>query len=359
MLKKIRNAMKENSLQAIVLTNCENDKAAMNLFYATGFKGSSGAALITMDEAVFITDFRYETVVSEQVKDLEIVIQPKGKGMFDVLSDKISEFGINEVALDPYIFYFEIETLKEKCKGVNFISFKNIFADCRQIKTADEISKIQKACEITDKAFEYLLSVIKVGMSELELARILEQKMVEYGASSRSFSTIAVSGANGALPHGVPSEKKIVSGELMTFDFGCYYEKYASDMTRTIAIGEVDDKLKEIYEIVKKAQLAGVEAVKAGVKASEIDAACRNIIKEHGYGDYFGHGTGHGLGIDVHEGPSVSWVNDKPLEAGNVITIEPGIYLPGIGGVRIEDDVVVTEDGCIILNKTSKDLIVV
>ncbi len=359
MLNKIRNAMSKNSVESIVLINSENDKAAMNLFYACGFKGSSGCALITSDDAIFITDFRYETVSKKQVKDFEIIIQPKGKGMFDVLSDVISRLKIKEVYLDPYIFYGDVLSLERKCKNVAIKCFNNLIAECRLVKNSEEIAKIQKACEITDKAFEYMLSVIKEGMSEKELATILDCKLVDYGACGNSFSTIVVSGKNGALPHGVPSDKLIKKGELITFDFGCYYEKYSSDMTRTIAIGDVDNKLLEIYNVVKKAQQAGVEAVKAGVMASDIDKVCRDIITQAGYGDYFGHGTGHGIGIDVHEAPSVSWVSDYVLEVGNVITVEPGIYIPNLGGVRIEDDVVVTKDGCEILNKTTKDLIII
>ncbi len=359
MLDKIRNTMKLNDVDAILLTNSENEKASMNLFYATGFKGSSGGAIITQEKAIFITDFRYASICSEQVNEFEIVIQSKGLGLFDEIKLQIENLGLSKVYVDPYIFYSEILTLEEKCPNVSFVSFKNLLTDCRMVKSEDEIQKIKKACEITDQAFEHLLSVIKVGMTEKELALVLDRKLVDLGASGNSFSTIAVSGANGALPHGVPSDKKIVSGELMTFDFGCYYEKYSSDMTRTIAIGEVDEKLLEIYNIVKKAQLAGINAVKAGVKASDVDKVCRDIITEAGYGEYFGHGTGHGLGIDVHEGPSVSWVSNHVLQVNNVITVEPGIYIPGLGGVRIEDDVVVTEDGCIVLNSTSKDLIII
>ncbi len=359
MLDKIRSAMKSNDINAVILTNNENVKASMNLFYATGFKGSSGGALITQEEAIFITDFRYASICDKQVKDFEIVIQSKGKGLYDELKDKVEELGLSKVYIDPYIFYSEVLLLEKKCPNVSFESFENLFFECRMVKTKEEISSIEKACKITDEAFKHLLSVIKVGMSEKELATILDRKLVDLGASGNSFSTIAVSGVNGALPHGVPSDKKIQEGELITFDFGCYYNKYSSDMTRTIAVGHVNDKLKEIYEVVKKAQEAGVNAVKAGVKASEIDKVCRDIITEAGYGEYFGHGTGHGIGVDVHEGPSVSWVSDHTLEVNNVITVEPGIYIPGVGGVRIEDDVVVTDDGCIVLNTTPKDLIII
>lgn len=214
-----------------------------------------------------------------------------------------------------------------------------------------------KACSITDDAYTYLLSIAKAGVSEKELAVALERKMVDLGASKKSFETILLSGANGSLPHGKPSDKKLQNGELVTVDFGCYFEKYASDMTRTFAVGDIDEKLSEIYNVVLEAQKRGIKAVKAGVSGYDVDKVCRDYITEAGYGEYFGHGTGHGLGIDVHEDISVSPKSKHILEVGNVITIEPGIYISGIGGVRIEDDVVVTENGCEVLNKSPKELI--
>ncbi len=359
MLAKIRKEMKKRNINAVVIINNENEKSAMNLFYATGFKGSSGCTLITEEHAYFITDFRYDAISKEQVTNMEIVIQASGMGMISTLVELLRKHSITEIFVDNFTFYSEIRALEKIYPELQIDSFKDMMLDLRAVKTETEVEKLQKACNITDEAFKYLLTVIKPGMSERELAFMLEQKMLELGADSISFNTIAVSGASGASPHGVPSDKLVKEGELMTFDFGCYVEKYASDMTRTIAIGKIDDKLQEIYNVVLKAQLAGVAAVKAGVKASEVDKACRDIITEAGYGEYFGHGTGHGLGIDVHELPNVSMRNENELVEGNVVTIEPGIYLPGIGGVRIEDDVVVTKDGCKILNKTTKELITV
>ncbi len=356
MLNKLRLSMKENNVDTVLITTYENAKVGMNLFYATNFTGSSGSALISADFAYFITDFRYANSLSKIREGFEIVIQKPNQSMYDVVSELTAKHNIKKVWVDPNMYYLECKQLETKY-NLELDTFNTLFDDCRNIKTTEEIDKMKKACAITDEAYSYLLETAKAGMSEIELARMLERKMVDLGASEPSFDTILVSGESGALPHGVPSDKKLQEGELVTVDFGCYYENYASDMTRTFAVGTVEGKLKEIYDIVLEAQLAGVAAVKAGVKACDVDRAAREVIENAGYGEYFGHGTGHGLGIDVHESIRVSAVSEQILEEGMAITIEPGIYIPGLGGVRIEDDVIVTKTGCEILNKSSKKLI--
>ncbi len=354
MLLKLRNEMKSLNIDAMLITNIENEKSAFNLYYTTGFKGSSGFALIGHDFAYLVTDFRYKEAVKEQVTECEIIIQTKS--LFDELKTLVEKHSISTLHIDPNTFYFEVLKIKEMC-DVEIKSFDTLCSKLRQVKEQEEINAIKSACEITDRVFSHLVKFIKPGMTEIEISNELERVTKEFGASKISFESIVASGPNGALPHARPSERKICNGDLITLDFGCYYNKYASDMTRTIAVGEIDSKLEEIYNIVLEAQLAGVKAVKAGVSGKEVDKVCRDIITNAGYGEYFKHGTGHGLGLDVHELPSVSPSNDKPLEVGNVVTVEPGIYIPGLGGVRIEDDVLVTADGCEILNKSDKNLI--
>lgn len=356
MLSKIRANMKSKNIDTVFLNTYENKKVGMNLFYATNFTGSSGSALITEEFAYFITDFRYQNSLDSINEGFEKIIQKPGQSMFDVLKELVDKHSIKKLHIDPDMYYREVTVLQNKY-ALELDSFESLFDDCRNVKTERELDSMKKACEITDEAYSYLLSIAKPGMKETELAKLLERKMVDLGAKEKSFDTILVSGLSGASPHGVPSDKTLENGELVTVDFGCYYNNYASDMTRTFAVGEIDDKLQEIYDIVLKAQLAGVAAVKAGVAAKDVDMAARSIIEEAGYGEYFGHGLGHGLGIDVHEAIRVSKASTDILEVGNVITIEPGIYIPGVGGVRIEDDVVVTENGCEILNSSDKNLI--
>jgi Xaa-Pro aminopeptidase len=227
----------------------------------------------------------------------------------------------------------------------------------REVKEEDEIDLIKKACEITDKAFEYILGEIKVGVSEIELANKLDFYMRSLGASGVSFETIVASGVRSAMPHGVASEKSIQKGELITFDFGCVYKGYVSDMTRTVAFGEVAPELKEIYQIVLEAQLKVIELAGPGVKISTLDNTARGWIEQHGYGKNFGHALGHGIGLELHETPFLSGRVDDVLVKGNIVTDEPGIYIEGLGGVRIEDDLLITDDGVEVLNKSPKHFI--
>ena len=226
-----------------------------------------------------------------------------------------------------------------------------------KIKTEEELTYLARAEEIGDKAFEKLLKVVKPGMTELEVAAELEYLMKKEGAEDLSFNTIIASGLNSSMPHAIPGYKKLEVGDFVTCDFGCKYKGYCSDMTRTFVLGKASEKQKEIYNVVLKAQLAGLAAVKAGVSGSSVDKVSRDIIAEAGYGEYFGHGLGHSVGLFIHESPRLSPSDDTILQAGMIETVEPGIYVPGFGGVRIEDMVVVTEDGCRNLAHSPKELI--
>ncbi|EAG2965084.1 peptidase M24 family protein, partial [Listeria monocytogenes] len=228
----------------------------------------------------------------------------------------------------------------------------------REVKDEEEIALIQQACHIADQGFEHILKMIRPGMTEIEVANQLDFFMRSLGATSVSFETIVASGLRSAMPHGVASEKVIEQGDLITLDFGCYYQSYVSDMTRTFAVGDPGDKLKEIYQIVLEAQEKVLAAAKPGMTGIELDAIARDHIASFGYGDAFGHSTGHGIGLEIHEGPNVSFRADKAFVVGNVITDEPGIYLPGIGGVRIEDDLLITETGNKVLTHSPKELII-
>jgi len=228
------------------------------------------------------------------------------------------------------------------------------------IKTEKEIARMSQAGKVTDQVYQKILKVVRPGMSEKEVAQLIRNYFEEKGINFLSFDTIIVSGKNGALPHGQPSDKIIQVGELVTVDFGCKYQGYCSDFTRTFAVGkEISPKFEEIYQIVQEAQIKGIQAVRAGVKCSEIDKIVRNYIQKKGYGEYFSHGTGHGLGIEIHEEPYVSSQSNIVLQSGMVITIEPGIYIPDLGGVRIEDSVLVKENGHELLTNSPRELILV
>jgi len=341
-------------LDGVFLSNRENPNSAINVTYATGFKGSFGFVLITKEKKLFFTDFRYRMIAKEQVSsDYQIIELSKNHSV----SSTIEELGIKKLGFDKTISYAEYESFA-KMFTCELIPMDNIFEKLRMVKTEEELVIMREAARISDLAFEAILDFIKPGVTEIAIADELERVMKLNGGDGHSFSPIVASGARGALPHGRATDKVIQEGELITMDFGCYYQGYASDMTRTVAVGQVDKKLLEIYDIVLESQIAGVEAVKVGIKGQDVDKVCRDIIDSKGYGSNFGHGTGHGLGMLVHEGPSVGSKSNDILAPGNVITVEPGIYIDGFGGVRIEDDVVVKADGIEVLTKSPKELII-
>lgn len=349
-LQKLRKSLKENKIDGLLITNM------FNLRYMTGFTGTTGLAIVSQNDAVFITDFRYTEQSKKQVEHFRIV---EHKGIIeDEIANQIQEMGIKQLGFEKDTVTFSTyEIYKEKFKA-DLVPVSGLIEKIRLIKTPEEINIIKVACEIADAAFSHILTYIQPGVTELEVSNELEFFMRKQGATSSSFDTIVASGKNSALPHGVASTKVIEKGDFVTLDFGAYYNGYVSDMTRTIAVGEPSDKLKEIYDIVLQAQLLGVEKIGPGMTCKEADAIVRNFIDEKGYGKAFGHSTGHGIGLEIHESPALSTRSNVVLEQNMVVTVEPGIYLPGIGGVRIEDDVVITESGTETLTKSPKELII-
>ncbi|MBI4085131.1 MAG: aminopeptidase P family protein [Candidatus Liptonbacteria bacterium] len=341
-IEKIRK--EANDASAFLVFNHEHSGQPATR-YLSGFSGSESVLVITGGENFIFTDGRYFSQTKEECPDFTLV--PLGKSTFFEDLNKIFEkFGIGKAAVDPLrTDYASVSKFKEKIKDVSVMSLENVLQKIRMVKDENELKLIEKSVSIATSSFEELLPHIKEGVMEKELARKLEFLMIENGAKKIAFDTTVASGENGAKPHARASDKKIKKGELVTFDFGCFYRGYASDVTRTVAIGEIPSKLSEIYETVKMSQEAGLKAAKAGISGAEIDKICRDCISEKGYGDYFLHGTGHGLGMEVHELPYVSAANKEPLPENSVITIEPGIYIEGIGGVRIEDTIVLKKDG--------------
>jgi Xaa-Pro aminopeptidase len=350
-MKRVKNVQKklnDYKIDALLVTNMYNVR------YLANFTGTTGLAVITKEKAYFVTDFRYTEQAAEQAEGFEIV---KNEGpIYEEVAKIIEKDQINTIGFEEENITFATYKKIEELFPSELKAISGLVEKLREVKSEAEIEIIQKAVDIAEKAYDYILGFIKPGMTEIEVANELDFYMRKHGATGVSFDTIVASGVRSAMPHGVASEKVIEEGDMVTIDFGCYYEGYASDMTRTFAVGDPGEELKEIYEIVKEANLKVTAAAKAGMTGAELDAVARDYISEHGYGEAFGHTTGHGLGLEVHEGPAISFRNENKLVENNVITNEPGIYIPGLGGVRIEDDLVIKEDGNVNLMSTSKEL---
>ncbi len=350
MLKKtiLRKKLPESGVDGILITDLNN------LRYITGFTGSSGFLIVTRSAPVFVTDFRYQEQAKKQVHGFKIIIETGERT--GLIKDIASEYGIKKLGFEDNSISYRIykRLLKNKLK---LKALPNIAEDLRMIKSAEELLYIKEAVKRAESAFRKLLSFVKPGVTELALAMKMESLLKESGCKMIPFGVIVASGQNSALPHARPSNTKLKKGDLVLFDWGGEYEGYFSDISRTVFLSAACmGQRVEIYNMALKAQSAAVKAVKPGIKANIIDKAARNLIKQGGYGDYFGHGTGHGVGLAVHEKPFISWRSNDKIEKGMVFTVEPGIYLPGLGGVRIEDMVFVGRGGAEVLTTLPKKL---
>jgi Xaa-Pro aminopeptidase len=349
-LLKLREAFGEKGIDGMLIASSYNRR------YMTNFTGTAGVALISADKAVFITDFRYMEQANEQIEDFEIV-EHKGL-MVQEIAKQAERLGIQQLGFEQQHVTFAEFALYKKSISAQLVPVSDIVEKLRLIKTDSEIKILKEAAKIADAAFEHILTFIRPGVTELDVSNELEFFMRKQGAASSSFDIIVASGYRSALPHGVASQKVIEKGEFVTLDFGAYYQGYCSDITRTIAVGAVSEQLKTIYDTVLQAQLRGMNGIKAGMTGKEADALTRDYIAEKGYGQYFGHSTGHGLGMEVHESPGLSMKSDTILQPGMVVTVEPGIYIANVGGVRIEDDTVITLEGNESLTHSTKELII-
>lgn len=348
-VKKVRQSIQELNVDGLLITSSNNRR------YVSRFTGSAGVLLITENDAILITDFRYVEQAKKQAPAFTIIKHEAQ--LYDEVKNQIKRLNIQRLAIEAaHMTVTEFRKL-ETDLAATLLPSENVVEKLRHIKTEEEIELIKVAAQIVDEAFEHILQFIKPGVAELDIATELEYVMRKKGATSSSFDTIVASGVRSSLPHGVASEKKIAEGELVTLDFGAIYKGYCSDITRTVAVGNVRAELREIYNIVLEAQKRGVKEIKAGMKASSADALTRDYITEKGYGAYFGHSTGHGIGLEVHEGPALSPRSDEILVENMVVTVEPGIYLPNVGGCRIEDDIVITENGNQRLTLSTKEFI--
>jgi len=350
-INKIREILAEKALDAFYVTHIPNIR------YLCGFSGSSAYLIITKDKNYFFTDFRYKEQSKAQVKECEIIVNFSPS---EEIKKVINDNGFKNIGFEStHLTVHQLDQLKETFPNVTFTAVPERIEKLTMIKTPEEIAKIQKACDITDRVFTKLLEIIKPGMKENEVSAEISYWHKMYGAEKDSFDPIVASGWRGALPHGMASDKVIESGEMVTLDFGCIYDGFCSDMTRTISVGKPNDEMKKIYDVVLESQVRAVNAAKEGINTKELDNISRNYINEKGYEGKFGHGLGHGLGIEVHEMPSVSQRMDIGVPANVVFTIEPGIYIEGLGGVRIEDDILTKSGGCHVFNSSPKELIII
>ncbi|MGE3799518.1 MAG: M24 family metallopeptidase [Candidatus Kapaibacterium sp.] len=354
-LKKLHSSLKKNNLDGIIVSHLPD------IHYLSGFSGSAGTLFVTKKNAYLLTDGRYETQAAAQVNDgVEVLID---RAHFTRLKDeKLVRKGMTVGFQSQYVSVAQYEGMKRIFKKkVKLEAGGRLISELTAVKTEEEVGYIKRAANMAAKVFRDVLEIVKPGMRENELAAEISWLGRSHGSEGDAFGIIVASGQRSALPHGRASTKQLKSGELITLDFGCIYKGFNSDMTRTFALGEPGDEARKIYDIVYKAERAGVEQARAGMSAKELDAVCRDIIEDAGHGEAFSHSTGHGLGIEVHEFPGISHrsPDEVKLKEGMVVTIEPGIYLPGKFGVRIEDDVLIENGGCRELTSASRKLMVV
>ncbi|MCR4614686.1 MAG: aminopeptidase P family protein [Clostridiales bacterium] len=330
-----------------------------NRKYLTGFSSSDGVLVVTGSGSVFFTDSRYIEAAKKQITDCEVT---ELKDLKLQLPELCKSLGVDSLGIEAErMTVDQLNKFSKSVSGVNFSSANtvdNIINSMRSVKDENEVKCIAKAQEIAEKAFDIILNYISVGRTERDIAIELDHTMLKNGAEDISFKTIVVSGVNSSMPHGVPSDKKIESGDFITMDFGAVYNGYHSDMTRTVAVGSVSDRQKTVYDTVLTAQKKAISVLKEGLACAEADKAARDIIDAAGFKENFGHGTGHGVGIEIHEKPSLSPKSKETLYVGNVVTVEPGIYIPGEFGVRIEDMLLITPDGYKNFTSCNKEIII-
>ncbi|GAC1323718.1 MAG: Xaa-Pro peptidase family protein [Mycobacteriales bacterium] len=345
----VRPLLAERKLAAMLVTRL------VNVRYLTGFTGSNGALLVTSDAAVLATDGRYLTQSAAQAPEVERVID---RNVAAALVRRAEQAGVRRLGFEAHDMTVEAHGALAGTDGVELTPAGRLVERLRTAKDESELALLREACAIADRAFAELLPGIRSGRSELEMAHELEDRMRNHGADARSFETICASGPNSAVPHHRPTGRTVERGELLKLDFGALYRGYHSDMTRTVIVGPAADWQREIYQLVADAQRTGREALAPGADVRAVDKAARDVIEAAGYGESFLHGLGHGVGLEIHEAPTLGYGATGTLAAGVPVTVEPGVYLAGRGGVRIEDTLVVTAGEPELLTTTTKDLLV-
>lgn len=350
-LEKLSQRLHEQQVDGILVMRPENRR------YISGFTGSSAYILVTPNQAVLLTDFRYDQQAREEAPNFEVI--QHGQSVTDALAEQVQRLGIGTLAFESdFLTYASYSNFKEKVPGVEWVPTEGIIEKLRQVKDSHEIDILRTAARIADAAFTHILDFLRPGLTEREVALELEVFMRKNGAQGPSFDTIVASGVRSSLPHGVATDKVIEAGDFVKMDFGAQFQGYCSDITRTVVLGQPSERQREIYQIVQEAQQKALDGLHAGMTGKVADALARDLIEARGYGENFGHSLGHGIGLYIHESPRLSKVSEDVLEPGHVVTVEPGIYVAGFGGVRIEDDVVILEDGIDILTHSTKELLI-
>ncbi len=350
-IKKLQKSLEEENLDLLMVGHLPNVR------YLSGYSGSNGLVLISPDGSLFLTDFRYKGQAGQQVKHLKVVIADRELiqtlPTLGLLEGKRLKLGFesNHLSCGTH------QNLKALLPNCLLVPTENLVESLSVKKDQQEIEKIRKAVEITDRVFSEILDFIKPRVKEQDIAAEIEYRFKRLGSSSPFYETIVASGKRSALPHGVASSKRIQKGDLVTLDMGANYDGYTADLTRTVMVGKANKKQKKVYNTVLNAQKQALSKTKPRMRACDLDKISRGVINRAGYGKYFGHGLGHGIGLVIHDNPAINPRNQQLLEPGMVITIEPGIYIPNWGGIRIEDDVLVTKRGGEILTKSDKNLI--
>lgn len=352
-LEKYQSLFATKDYDGLLLTSAVSRK------YCAEFNIDEGVAIVTRQGCRYFTDSRYIESAQANLKGFEVRMVEKGNGYHKQINTAIDDFGVRCLGFEDGYLTVAEHLENEKKLHAALMPCQQDINVFRYTKEDYELDRMRGAQAITDRAFTEILGRIRIGMTEKELAAELIYCLYKNGADGLSFQPIVVSGPNSSMPHGVPGERPLQAGDFVTMDFGVVYRDYCSDMTRTVALGYATDEMKTVYETVLKAQLAGIAATRAGVTGQAIDGAARKVIEDAGYGPYFGHGYGHSLGLEIHEAPNCNPNNDKPMPARAVCSAEPGIYLPGKFGVRIEDCVIIREDGVEILPHSPKELLVI
>ncbi|MCD6502539.1 aminopeptidase P family protein [bacterium] len=342
-IDKVRQELAKSGLDAALFFG------GTNVRFLCGYSGSNGLLYIDRENAIFFTDFRYKTQAPLEVKGAEIVV-PERDSLAEALSKRPELKAISSIGFEKSIAWGTLDNLKRLFKrGLRWEAMDDFVGTMRAVKTPEEIERIKAAIRAAEDGMKAALPLLRPGIVERDFAAELEYRMRKAGADKNSFDTIVVSGKRSAVVHGIAGDKIIEAGDFVTVDFGAFVDGYASDMTRTFIMGEPSEKQREIYELVFRAQKAGFEAARPGLRGKQLDAVARKVIEDAGYGEFFGHGLGHGLGLLVHDSPTVGSKSENILPENAVITIEPGVYIPDFGGVRIEDDIRLTANGNEIL----------
>ncbi len=350
-IKQIAAKLPEYGLDAMLVTSDPGE------FYAVGFHGE-GVALITAKESWYYTDSRYIEAAGEEVQADHVAMPEKGRNYRATVDALAKEHGLKKIGFEEEYMTVFAHRLWSEGVEAELVPASALIGALRASKDAEEMEAMKAAQAIAEQALEETLKSLKPGVTEKEIAALLEYNMIRFGAEKKSFDTIIASGPNSSKPHAVPCDRKIQEGDFVTIDFGCVVNGYCSDTTRTVAVGQPTEEMRKVYDTVLQAQLAGIAAAKAGVAGQDIDGAARKVIEDAGYGEYFGHSFGHSLGIEIHENPNAAPSNPDPMPVGAVISAEPGIYLPGKFGVRIEDVLILNEEGCENITKYPKELII-